>query len=92
MEPARPQAPGPAPGQPVPLRTSDADRDAVARRLQDAFAEGRLDDAEFDDRMRAALTARTSADLDVVTADLPAAGPGPARPPPARRPAGSRSR
>ena len=77
MEPARPQGPGPVPGQPVPLRASDADRDAVARRLQEAFAEGRLDDAEFDDRMRAALTARTSADLDAVTADLPAAPPGP---------------
>ena len=87
MEPARPQPPGPVPGQPVPLRASDADRDAAAGRLQDAFAEGRLDDAEFDGRMRAALTAKTAADLDLVTADLPAAGPGPAPaggPPPGR--------
>jgi hypothetical protein len=29
--------------------------------VQEAFAEGRLDDTEFDERMRAALTARTRA-------------------------------
>jgi Domain of unknown function (DUF1707) len=29
-------------------------------RVQDAFAEGRLDDAEFDEQTRAALTARPS--------------------------------
>jgi DUF1707 SHOCT-like domain len=55
------------------LRASDRERDAAAVRLQDAFAEGRLDDAEFDQRMRAALTARTHADLDSLLADLPAA-------------------
>jgi hypothetical protein len=55
------------------LRASDRERDAVATRLQDAFAEGRLDDTEFDQRMRAALTARTRADLDSLLADLPAA-------------------
>jgi hypothetical protein len=48
--------------------------------VQEAFADGRLDDTEFDERMRAALTARTHSDLDVLTADLPAAtaGTGPA--------------
>ena len=61
-----------APGQPQPIRVGDRDRDAVAYRLQDAFAEGRLDDLEFDHRMRAALTARVSTELDVLTADLPA--------------------
>jgi len=54
------------------VRASDRDRDAVVQRVQQAFAEGRLDDAEFDERMRAALTARTQADLDVLMADLPA--------------------
>jgi hypothetical protein len=52
------------------------------QRVQEAFAEGRLDDTEFDERMRAALTARTLAELDVLLADLPAtrpaAGPAPA--------------
>jgi len=47
---------GPAGPQPA-IRVGDRERDAVAHRLQDAFAEGRLDDDEFDQRMRAALTA-----------------------------------
>jgi uncharacterized protein DUF1707 len=60
----------------------------VVQRVQDAFAEGRLDDVEFDERTRAALTARTRADLDALLADLPAvtatasapvAAPGPGR-------------
>ena len=70
-------------GQPEPespnsagIRASDQDRDTVVQRLQMAFAERRLDDGEFDDRMRAALTARTSSELDVLTADLPADAPG----------------
>jgi hypothetical protein len=54
-------------------RASDRERDAVVQRVQDAFAEGRLDDAEFDERTRAALTARTHAELDALLADLPAA-------------------
>jgi len=62
--------------QPLPIRASDQDRDAVVQRLQQAFAERRLDDDEFDERMRAALTARTSTDLDRLTGDLPPAVPG----------------
>jgi hypothetical protein len=57
------------------IRASDRERDAATGRLQDAFAEGRLDDAEFDARMRSALSARTRADLDGLLADLPADGP-----------------
>jgi len=56
-------------------RASDGERDAVVQRVQEAFAEGRLDDTEFDERMRAALTARTHGDLDVLLTDLPAASP-----------------
>jgi hypothetical protein len=67
---------GPA-GSPV-IRVSDRDRDQAAQVLQAAFAEGRLDDDEFDQRMRAALTGRTSTDLAELTADLPAAAPRPA--------------
>src|SRR5215471_794291 len=69
------------PGGPA-TRASDRERDVVVQRVQDAFAEGRLDDAEFDERTRAALTARTHADLDALLADLPAAAPAP-RPVPA---------
>jgi Domain of unknown function (DUF1707) len=69
-------------------RASDRERDGVVQRVQDAFAEGRLDDAEFDERTRAALTARTHADLDALLADLPAApsapGPAPVVPGPGR--------
>ena len=65
----------PEPERPPAIRASDQDRDAVVQRLQQAFAERRLDDDEFDERMRAALTARTSADLDRLTGDLPAAAP-----------------
>ena len=62
-----------AAGRPAPaIRVSDQDRDEAARVLQVAFAEGRLDDEEFDGRMRAALTAKTSTELDALTADLPA--------------------
>ena len=74
MEPASQPQPGPQPA----IRVGDRDRDAVAHLLQDAFAEGRLDDDEFDQRMRAALTATVSTELDVLTADLPATSARPA--------------
>lgn len=70
------------------LRASDQERDATVQRLQVAFAEGRLTDGEFDERMRAALAARTHADLDGLLTDLPAAAvaPRPAAPASAPRP------
>jgi hypothetical protein len=71
-EPARTEAARTEPGRLAPdLRVSDRDRDGVVQIVQAAFAEGRLDDDEFDQRMRAALTARTAADLEKLTADLP---------------------
>lgn len=54
------------------MRASDQERDAAVQQLQVAFAEGRLADGEFDERMRAALAARTYADLDELLIDLPA--------------------
>ena len=68
----------PARQEPPAMRASDQDRDEATHRLQDAFAMGRLDDAEFDRRMRSALTAVTRPELDQLSADLPAA-PGAAR-------------
>lgn len=59
------------PAVPADMRLSDRDRDAVAHRLQEAFAEGRLNDDEFDKRMRAALTAKLGSELAPITADLP---------------------
>jgi hypothetical protein len=59
----------------TPILASNAERDEVARRLQVAFAEHRLNDDEFDQRIRTALTARSASDLDRLTADLPASTP-----------------
>jgi hypothetical protein len=55
------------------LRVSDAERDVVVTELGEHFQTGRLDQAEFDDRVTRALTARTGRDLDVLLADLPPA-------------------
>jgi hypothetical protein len=53
------------------LRASHNDRDAVVEQLRDAAAEGRLDFEELDTRLEQALTAKTHAELAVLTADLP---------------------
>jgi hypothetical protein len=53
------------------LRVSEADRDRAAALLGDHFAAGRLTHRELDDRLGAALTAKTSRDLKRVLADLP---------------------
>jgi hypothetical protein len=53
------------------LRASTADKEQVVRALQDAFLEGRLTQDEHADRVGQALSARTYADLDRLTADLP---------------------
>jgi hypothetical protein len=55
------------------MRASDADREAVAGRLRDAHAEGRLTMEEFEERLDATYAARTLGDLAPVTHDLPAA-------------------
>jgi hypothetical protein len=54
------------------LRASDADRDAVADRLRKAAIEGRLEPEELEQRLDAALRARTYGQLDRLLADLPA--------------------
>jgi hypothetical protein len=55
------------------LRASDADRDRVIELLRAAVADGRLDSAEFDERLDAALAARTIDALTPLIADLIAA-------------------
>ncbi|GAA3468446.1 DUF1707 SHOCT-like domain-containing protein [Nonomuraea roseola] len=52
------------------LRASDADRDLVIERLRVAVADGRLDPVEFDERLDAALAARTIDALAPLIADL----------------------
>lgn len=56
------------------LRVSDAERQEVADRLAEHFASGRLDQAEFDDRVGRAMGAKTRADLGGLFADLPETG------------------
>jgi hypothetical protein len=58
------------------LRASDADREQVAERLRQAAAEGRLLAEELEQRLAAALRARTYGELDATVADLPAARTG----------------
>jgi hypothetical protein len=57
------------------LRASHEDRDRVAEVLRVAAGDGRLTAEELDERLEAALTARTYGELAVLTRDLPA-GPG----------------
>src|SRR4051794_15315331 len=52
------------------IRIGDRERDAVVAVLQQAGADGRLGMEELDDRLAAALRARTYADLDPLVADL----------------------
>lgn len=52
------------------LRASDRDRDLVHGLLGAAYADGRLDRAEFDERTAQVATSRTLADLPPVVADL----------------------
>lgn len=54
-----------------PYRLSDTERDEAISVLGDAYAEGRLTTAEFDERLEAASSARFASDLDVLFADLP---------------------
>jgi hypothetical protein len=57
---------------PRDLRASDADRERVAEILRTAAAEGRLGLDELDERLAVVYAARTYADLEPVTVDLPA--------------------
>ena len=56
------------------MRISDADRDQVAEMLREAAGQGRLTLDELDQRLEHAYAAKTYADLEPVTRDLPAAG------------------
>jgi hypothetical protein len=66
------------PDHDVELRVSDADRERTVALLGEHHAVGRLSYDEFVERMDSAYEARTRTELDLLTADLPAA-PGPPR-------------
>jgi hypothetical protein len=54
------------------LRASDADRDQVAEVIKAAFVQGRLSNDEFHLRINRVYASWTYADLDALTADIPA--------------------
>jgi hypothetical protein len=57
------------------LRASDQDREVVRSLLATAYADGRLDRSEFDERSEAVTAARTLGDLPPVVSDLVASAP-----------------
>ena len=73
------------------LRASDSDRERVADILRQAAGDGRLTMEELDERLDAVYAAKTYAELEPVTKDLPAAGTAHA-PVPAPAPAGDLNR
>lgn len=54
------------------LRASHTDRDQVVEKLRVAAGDGRLTPEELDERLEAALNARTYGELAALTTDLPA--------------------
>jgi hypothetical protein len=67
------------------LRVSDAERNEVADKLSRHFADGRLDQVEFKERLDAAMSAKTQGDLAGLFDDLPPLATEPPRPPSRRR-------
>jgi Domain of unknown function (DUF1707) len=57
------------------IRVSDAERSAVADQLGAHYADGRLDQAEFDERITQTMSAKTRGDLAGLFDDLPDLGP-----------------
>jgi hypothetical protein len=72
----------PAVPDPQHLRASDADRERIAETLREAAGDGRLTMDELDERLDAVYAAKTYAELQPITHDLPATGtvPAPAAP------------
>jgi hypothetical protein len=77
----------PAVPEPRNLRASDADRERVANVLREAAGDGRLTMDELDQRLDAVYAAKTYAELEPITHDLPETGTGYV---PAASPAASR--
>jgi Domain of unknown function (DUF1707) len=74
-------APVTEPVRPEDMRVSDVERGKVQDRLRRAQEIGQIDLNEFDDRVRSVWAARTTGELERVTADLPALPSAPGRRP-----------
>ncbi len=59
------------------LRVGNQDRENVVEHVKAAYAEGRFDKLEFDDRLERAMTARTHADLMPIMQELYGTRPAP---------------
>jgi len=64
----------PVPADPRQMRAADTDRDHTAEVLRRAAAEGRITFEELDERIGQAYAAKTFADLEALTSDIPNAG------------------
>lgn len=62
---------GPGYGRRASMRISDAERSAVTDQLSRHYGDGRLDEAEFQQRLDQAMHAKTQADLAGLFDDLP---------------------
>ncbi|MEV0994457.1 DUF1707 and DUF4870 domain-containing protein [Nonomuraea sp. NPDC050202] len=65
-----PKTPGPGQVPPAHLRVTNQDRENVVEHVKAAYAEGRFDKLEFDDRLERAMTARTHGDLVPIMTEL----------------------
>jgi len=61
----------PRPTDDVNLRIGDAERNEISERLSKHYSDGRLDAAEFQERLDRAMSAKTRADLSGLLVDLP---------------------
>lgn len=64
----------PEPVDPRTLRVSDADREVVVDVLRQAAGDGRITFEELDERLGLVYSAKTYADLEGITVDLPVPG------------------
>ncbi|MGP3929596.1 DUF1707 and DUF4870 domain-containing protein [Nonomuraea sp. KM88] len=65
-----PTTPGPGQVPPAQLRVTHQDREHVVEHVKAAYAEGRFDKLEFDDRLERAMTARTHGDLMPIMTEI----------------------
>jgi hypothetical protein len=74
------------------VRASDEERERVVSALRDHAGAGRLEPSELEERVEAALAARTLGDLEPLLADLPGPTISPSPAPPVRRRGNGRAR
>ncbi|MFZ2056566.1 MAG: DUF1707 domain-containing protein [Acidimicrobiales bacterium] len=66
-----PWGPSPRPDDNANMRVSDAERSEIGEQLSKHYGDGRLDAAEFQERLDRAMSAKTRADLSGLLVDLP---------------------